>query len=323
MWRVLLLSVPALLLVAVAGAAGGALDRSFGSGGKVLTDFGGKGSNDCALAVAIQRDGKIVAAGFSKEAGRFDDFALARYTTKGTLDRSFGSGGKVTTDISGRNNDEAFAVAIQADGKIVAGDGETREGVGRSDFALARYLANGRLDRSFGSRGKVLTGVRGTPVAGGDAVALQGDGKIVAAGWSGTASCAICNDFALIRYTTKGTLDRSFGSGGKVTTDISGRNNDEAFAVAIQADGKIVAAGFSEAREAGRFDDFALVHYTTKGTLDRSFGSGGKVTTAFSGGNDDSAGAVAIQRDGKIVAAGWSKGAGRLRDFALARYLAR
>jgi uncharacterized delta-60 repeat protein len=134
-------AVTVFLIAAVAGAARGDLDPSFGSGGKVTTDFGGY---DVASAVAIQADGKVVAAGFTDAnvGGGVFDFALARYNTDGSLDPSFGSGGKLTTDF-GSFNDGAEAIAIQSDGKIVAA-GSTKVGdvLGRDyDFALARYRA--------------------------------------------------------------------------------------------------------------------------------------------------------------------------------------
>src|SRR6266536_6168109 len=170
---------PRLVLVALAGAfiaaalpgaavAGpGALDPSFGTGGQVTTDFGGF---DSAQAVAVQSDGKILAAGSSGGG----DFALARYNADGTLDSTFGSGGKLTTDFGGF--DVALGVALQADGKIVAVGG----GGSGSDFALARYNADGSLDASFGSGGMVTTDFGGFEAA--TAVAIQGDGKIVVTG---------------------------------------------------------------------------------------------------------------------------------------------
>src|SRR5262249_6143539 len=107
-------------------------------------------------------------------------------------------------------------------------------------------------------------------------------------------------DFALARYNADGTLDAAFGTGGKTTTDFFG-NSDQVSAIGIQSDGKIVAAGFSANCNVG--NDFALARYTTAGVLDSTFGTGGKVTTDFIGG-DDRALAVAIQSDGKIIAAG-------------------
>jgi uncharacterized delta-60 repeat protein len=281
----------------------GTLDTSFDSDGKVTTVFGA--SNDRVYSVAIQSDGKIVVAGVSYT-GSSNDFALVRYNTDGSLDTSFDSDGKVTTDFGG-GNDQAFSVAIQSDGKIVAA-GNSRNG--NWDFALARYNTDGSLDTSFDSGGKVTTDFGG----GNDraySVAIQSDGKIVAAGYSSNGSN---NDFALVRYNTDGTLDTNFDSGGKVTTDFGG-GDDQAYSVAIQSDGKIVVAGLSYT---GSNNGFALVRYNTDGTLDTSFDSDGKVTTAI-GGTNDRAYSVAIQSDGKIVAAGYSYSG--IQDFALVRYL--
>jgi uncharacterized delta-60 repeat protein len=286
----------------------GSLDPNFGTGGKVLTDF--SNSEDAASAVAIQGDGKIVAAG-SFHAGGPYDFALARYNANGSLDTSFGSGGKVVTDVCGCYQ-ALNALAIQGDGKIVAAGVALASSQG--SFTLARYSADGILDPSFGSGGKVLTAFGNAY-----AVAIQGDGKIVAAGYS---SGSPNFRWGLARYNPDGSLDTSFGSGGKVVTDfgLSGPVVGGAFGLAILGDGKIVAAGLSGPYRAW---DFALARYNANGSLDTSFGSGGKVVTDFGGGSDE-VHAVAIQGDGKIVAAGSALASGVIYDynFALARYSA-
>jgi len=130
------------------------------------------------------------------------------------------------------------------------------------------------------------------------AVAMQSDGKIVVAGYSFNGTN---QDFAVMRFNADGTPDTSFDGDGAVTTPIAG-GNDQAIAVAIQSDGKIVVAGFADV--GGGDNDFALVRYNTDGSLDLPFGSGGKVTTPILG-TDDQARAVAIQDDGMIVLAGW------------------
>ncbi|MEV6050381.1 calcium-binding protein [Streptomyces sp. NPDC052107] len=278
----------------------GSLDTTFGTGGKVTTNFGGV---DGARGVAVQTDGKIVVAGFSNT-----DFAVARYNTDGSLDTTFNGTGAVTTDFGG-GEDVAFGVALQADGKIVAA-GSTNA-FGGLDFALARYNLDGSLDTTFGTGGKVVTdfGTGDNDIANG--VVVQTDGKIVAAG-SGVSGSTL--DFALARYNTDGSLDTTFGTGGLVTTDFGG-DNDQALGVALQNDGKIVAAGFTNA---GGTNDFALARYNTDGSLDTTFGTGGKVITDF-GGTIDEAFGVAVQTDGKIVAAGITNAGGTF-DFALARY---
>src|SRR6266508_2775550 len=297
---------PDLQTPALISAVAGQLDPTFGSSGKILTPIGSGG--DGATSVAIQSDGKIVAAGYSGN-GSNGDFALARYNPNGSLDSSFGSGGKVTTPM-GSANDDVNSVAIQSDGKIVVA-GYSRNGP-NDDFALARYNPDGSLDSSFGSGGKVTTPI-GSSHEGAYSVAIQSDGKIVAAGYSVNGIHVI---FALARYNPDGSLDSSFGSGGKVTTPIGVSSDDRAWSVAIQSDGKIIAAG-STAIPSGA--DFAVARYNLDGSLDASFGSGGKVITPI-GSAFDGANSVAIQSDGKVVAAGYGYN-GSNYDFALARYL--
>jgi uncharacterized delta-60 repeat protein len=178
------------------------------------------------------------------------------------------------------------------------------------DFALARYAPNGALDPSFGTDGLVTTDFYGFTDHAQGGLVVQPDGKLVAAGAAFTLFTGGYYDFALARYLPDGTLDASFGSGGKVTTDLLGFD-DQAFALALQADGKLVAAG-----EAGA--DFALVRYNPDGTLDQGFGSGGIVTTDFAR-NVDRVEALVVQADGKLVAAGQAF-SGTSLDFALARY---
>ena len=273
-------------------------------GGKVITPIGS--SADVGNSVAVQSDGKIIVAGYSHN-GSNDDFALVRYTAAGVLDPSFGTGGKVTTDFGG-GNDYGLSVAVQSDGKIIVA-GSSGD-FGSSDFALARYTAAGALDPSFGTGGKVITPIGSS----GDycrSVAVQSDGKILVAGSSDNGSNL---DFALVRYTAAGSLDPSFGTGGKVITAF-GSGTDQGYSVAVQGDGKIIMAGYTAN---GSNTDFALVRYTAAGALDPSFGTGGKVTTDFGSGNDYGR-SVAVQSDGKIIVAGeaWN---GSNTDFALVRY---
>jgi uncharacterized delta-60 repeat protein len=264
---------------------------------------------DQTHAQAIQADGKLVSAGFSFN-GKNLDFAVARYLPDGNLDSSFHGDGKVTTDVGGAD-DQANAVALQPDGKIlVAG----RAGNGRNDdLAVVRYNADGSLDGSFGSGGKVQLDVAGFGDSA-QAIAVQADGKILIAGYSGRGT----QDTVLARLNTDGSRDASgFGTNGVVTTDFAG-NADFARAVALQADGRIVIAGYSDLGSASTRTDFALARYNSDGTPDSSFGAGGKVTTDF-GGGDDYAEALALQPDGKLVVAGHLFVNGTA-DFALARY---
>jgi uncharacterized delta-60 repeat protein len=290
----------------------GALDSTFGSGGKVLTDFAG--DSETALAVAVQADGKLVVGGTTMVAGSGQDFALARYNPDGSLDAGFGAGGKVTTAFSG-DSDTAYALLIQADGKLVVG-GDTNQGSSATgvDFALARYNTDGSLDAGFGTGGKTITSL--AQFSGRDsiyALTLQtvgGEARIVAAGGEG--------DFTVARYLANGTLDPSFGVGGtgKVTA-LMGSTIGAARAVRITADNKLVVAGHVS-------HDFALVRLDADGKVDASFGlspTPGRVVTAVQTSNWDEAQGLAIESDGKLVVAGWAyEGNSSAGNFAVLRY---
>jgi uncharacterized delta-60 repeat protein len=173
----------------------------------------------------------------------------------------------------------------------------------------------GALDTSFATNGKAVTGLGADDYA--EAMAVQPDGKLVVAGHANMGGTT-GTDFVLVRYLRDGAIDTTFGTGGKVSTDIDG-GSDQAFAVALQADGKIVVAGSNDVSPKGK--SFALVRYNADGSLDATFGTGGKVVTSF-GSQSDTAYAVVVQPDGRIVAGGHTNTATRGVDFALARYQA-
>ncbi len=267
----------------------GLLDPDFGSDGKVTTAIGSSALVE-ARAVALQPNGKIVAGGYS-DAGD-SVFTLVRYQADGSLDTDFGTGGIVTTpSFFGSAN----GVAVQSDGKIVAAGWSS----------LARYQADGSLDAGFG-----VDGVATTPGADFNAVALQPDGKIVAAGRPRGGA------YGLARYNPDGSPDAGFGTGGLVTTDLGG--GEGALAVALQGDGKIVTAGHQWPGETLPNDNFAVVRYEGDGALDTGFGICGKTVTVTP--TMDIARGLALQPDGKIVAAGSTEDASS-RAFEVARYL--
>lgn len=288
--------------------ARGTLDPGFGVKGRVLTHFRHGGYPQ---AVAVQADGKPVLAGFVGGPGEAFVFALARYTRRGKLDRGFGRNGLVLTNFGAGNSSFATALAIQPDGKTVAVGTSL---AGYHSFVLARYTVRGRLDPSFGRGGRVLTSFGARSDADASAVALQPGGKIVAAG---TVLTGGQPDFALARYNADGTLDRSFGSGGRVVTKVG--DEDHGFGVVVQPDGKVVIAGSAAAGtdpESGR-GDLTLLRYAADGKLDASFGTGGQLR-ADAGVPE----AVAIQPDRKLVTAGVRPGPNHREDprvFALAR----
>jgi uncharacterized delta-60 repeat protein len=253
-----------------------------------------------------QADGRIIVAG----GGSGSDFVVARYLPDGPLDPGFGSAGVVTTDFAGEL-DRATSVAIQADGKVVVA-GSASVG-GRSDFAVARYLPDGALDAGFGVDGKLTLDFAGS----GDqanALAIQSDGKLVLAGSALVSGSE--RDVALARLNPDGSPDGGFGSGGKVTTDAGGADN-VAHALAAQSDGKLILAGakFTGYKPG---DDMLALRYTPTGALDAGFGAGGVVTVDFAAGGD-TARAVAVQGDGKILLGGSAFTGAAGDDFALAR----
>ncbi len=299
----------------------GSLDPGFGTAGLVLTDIAG--DTDEAFAIVLQPDGKLVVAGRARTSGNeaTSDFALARYDADGTLDPGFGLGGRVMTDFAG-GQDIAFGVALQSDGKIVAAGGP--------NFRVVRYEPDGTLDATFGTGGRVTT-VPPFPagVLIGRAVVAQPDGKIVVAGRIDDNFGIIGGDnFVLVRYDSDGTLDDDFGVDGYVFTDFPSGHPDplvfaqeEARALLLQPDGYLVAAGSVFFPNLLRVV-FAMARYDTTGALDPSFGTGGRVTTAFPGSGNGIRG-LALQPDGKIVAAGRGEfdPLGR-NDFGIARYRA-
>jgi uncharacterized delta-60 repeat protein len=305
--------------VQVARAADGDLDTTFGRGGRVMTDVAR--STDIANAVAVQPDGKLVVVGTTYRENDYtdEDFAVTRYNTDGTLDSTFGVGGKVRTDFPGLAAVPS-SVVIQPDGKIVVAGGAFPLFTFLGDFKLVRYNPNGSLDTSFGDGGIVTTSFPGDGSYA-FALALQSDGKIIAAGTDyvdfdpGDSSDT---DFALARYNEDGTPDATFGSGGQITTDFAGFE-DDAYSVLIQGDGRIVALG--SANFPATFYDFAGVRYLANGTIDTTFGVAGKVRTDFGARDFDRAHSAVLQPDGAIVAAGFAISQNGLsQNFGVARY---
>jgi uncharacterized delta-60 repeat protein/uncharacterized repeat protein (TIGR01451 family) len=292
--------------------ADGTLDTTFGGTGKVTTDHGG-GASNAAYAVAVSGT-NIIVAGYEAVSGN-NDFMVARYTSAGVLDPTFGALGATTTGFNGFN-DVARAVALDSTGRIVLG-GYASNG-SDDDFAVARYTSAGALDAAFvAGAGKAAVNIF-SPGSADQAFALavnQGNDAIILAGSAFNPSTGN-KDFALVRYSSAGALQ------GIVTTDF-GSSPDVAQAVTItgaDADAKVVAAGFS--RSSTSSDDFALARYNADGTLDTTFDGDGKLTMRINNA-DERAYGVAQEFDGKLVAAGFSTVLGSnpvAHDFALARF---
>lgn len=297
--------------------ADGTVDTTFGSGGVVKTHI--SDGFDSAMSVVV--DGtKIIAAGSVHPTSENSDFALVRYLADGSLDPTFGNGGIVTTDFGSPNGnfEGATSVKVQADHKIVVcGWAETSDFNGV--FALARYNPDGTLDSNFGTGGKVTTSVGVSSTV--NDIQLLADGTILAVGIAFDGSSE--GKVALVRYTSSGALDTSFGGTGKVLTFVDNAVN--ATSVVVQPDGKILVGGSSliSPLDANASHQFTIVRYNANGSLDTTFGDAGVVFTQVGGVDDPTSNGMSIrlQADGKIVLAGDSLDHDGVHGgFAIARY---
>ncbi len=255
---------------------------------------------------AVQPDGKIVAAGVAWNGSNYD-FTIARFNINGSADSTFSDDGKQTTDF-GSHDDNAYSIAIQKDGKIIVA------GTSTSQFALARYNTDGSLDNSFNGNGKRITSMGFGDVC--QSVALQPDGKIVAAGYTFLDSQLDSVVFAVARFNADGTPDNTFNQNGKQYSNF-GAFKDFANSVAIQNNGKIVVSGYSYLNNTS---DFSIARFNADGSPDTTFSDDGKQNDVF--GPDGYYGkSLAIQTDGKIIVAGYSEtSSGSSSSFAVARY---
>jgi uncharacterized delta-60 repeat protein len=211
----------------------GTLDGDFGGDGKVTTGF--RGDRARINGIAVQTDGKIVAAG-ATTSGRTGKLAIAQYRGNGALSTSFGGDGKVASDLTA-GQDTAKDVGLQANGRIVvAGSVERR--LDSRTFAVVRFRRDGQLDTSFGQAGRTVTKLGHFSEA--RALVVQPDGRIVAAGFASPQS----PQFAIVRYKASGELDTSFGIQGKLR--IAFGSFDFCNDLAVQPDGRIIAVGSAE-----------------------------------------------------------------------------
>jgi uncharacterized delta-60 repeat protein len=283
----------------------GTLDSDFATAG-IYTRL--INSNSIINALAIQQDGKIVAAGSTDDGTTTGtDFLVIRLNSNGTPDNTFGADGYVSTDFY-ENEDAITGIEIQTDNRIVATGYALDMNVYK--FALTRYNADGSLDLNFSEDGKLAAPV-GAANSFAYAISLQSDGKIVIGGFSENSTDA---DMALARYSANGLPDSTFNSTGIVITDIDGYD-EKVFTLALQADGKIVAGGFSNNDSD---DDFAIARYNADGSLDESFDADGILISDFYS-DDEDIYSVLVQQDGKIVASGYTYN-GQAYVFVLARY---
>lgn len=283
----------------------GTPDTFFGGGGKRVNNFGG---TDQLYAVKVMPNGTIYAAG-GDYIGDSGGMLLVRYLPDGSLDTSFDSNGWMSAPAGA--DDVAMALAVQSDGKILIA-GYSRD-TGDQDFAIARVNSDGERDNTY-AVGGTYTGTFTYSLSTDDRVTgivIQSDGKAVLGGSYNAGNA----DFALLRMTTSGALDTSFGDSGSVHAAFSpvGAGQLEfGQALALQPDGKFLIAGSSNQNGSV---DFGVMRFNSNGTLDKSFSGDGKALTDFNTGSTDYGQAMLLQSNGKLLVGGASNG-----DFAIARY---
>jgi uncharacterized delta-60 repeat protein len=287
----------------------GSLDTSFATGG-ILTLPPLSGA--VCESLALQADGKIVLAGLVNVTSGNSGFLVIRVNQNGTLDTTFDGDGFLTTDLTNRQ-DIANDIDIQADGKIVVAGSTGGLSKDAGNIGVVRYNTNGTLDTSFDGDGIVITTI-GSYVSRGYAVKLQTDGKIVVSA-SCNAPFLTETNLAVVRYLTNGALDSSFGSGGVSLTPLGGQQFQFGD-LEIQSDNKIVVLG-SVGLNTTFVYDFSVFRFFSNGAPDMNFGTNGR--KVIDSGDTNSAQALELQTDGKILAVGHSWVQGNSLDILVAR----
>jgi len=292
----------------------GSLDPAFGTAGLVETKVGN--TSHVLRAIALQPDGKILIAGYTRFVGQNFDFAVLRYSSDGVLDSTFGNGGVVLTDFATRT-DQAMAMALMADGRILVAGQTLTDDLTVADMAFARYNADGSLDTTFGSGGRAMVDVRGTPDEA-RSVALVPGGKILAAGISRDPA-ASRTDMVAVRLSADGALDATFGNAGFFLTNFGGPGSQTAQTVVVDTAGRPLLGGFY-GTTAPR--DFIAIRLTEAGAFDPTFGNGGVATSDFQG-RDDFGNALLIEPGDRYLLAGSSLPASPTLEprMALSRHL--
>jgi uncharacterized delta-60 repeat protein len=264
-----------------------------------------------AFGATVDGQGRVVAFGQAGRTTTTPDFGVARYSTAGSLDGTFGTGGRARLTFASNGIDEARAGVRSGDRIIAVGHNKPSSGGSTAtDFALAAYSADGQVDGGFGVGGTVKTHWGTRDYA--EAAVVDGDGRIVVVG---SAPGAGDDDVAIARYLPTGELDTSFSGDGKLKTEVSFYGHDTAYAVAMDGD-KVVVAGAGE--NLGDSRDFFILRYEQDGDLDTSFDGDGIKMIDVTAGEDDGVEALVVQPDGKYLLAGYTTGTVG-RDFALAR----
>jgi uncharacterized delta-60 repeat protein len=298
----------------------GDLDPTFDADGYTLIAPSGGSKNQYANARAVEvlSDGKLLVSGYDD-----GNFSLIRLNPNGSLDGTFGSGGRAAA-----TKGSATDMAIQSNGRIVLVGfvvNQPKGGTSDTDIAVARYNTNGSLDSSFGGDGSVSTAISTVASTGpgankadwATAVAVQpADQKILVGGY--IYAGADYSNSVLVRYNTDGSLDSTFGQGGKLVTPI-GVGEDAINDIAALPDGRILAVGFTRGAD-GRASLY-VARYNSNGSFDATFGPGGSglVVTTIGATGQTNATSAAVLPDGKILVSGYHGSSPNL-NVMLARY---
>lgn len=306
--------------------ANGTLDTTFNGSGSVTHDNAAGGSgDDVGNAVALASDGGILVTGSSATAGGATDMAVWRFNADGTLDTTFNGSGIVVHDgtAAGFGSESGNAITIDKSGKILVTGGTTTAG-GTTDMVVWRFNANGTIDTGFNLSGMVVhnNAAGGNGDDAGNAIAIDSQGRILVAGSS--TNSAGNTDMVVWRYTFGGALDTTFSSDGIFVHNnaAGGNGNDAGNAIAIDASGRILVAGWSTNVRGDK--DMVIWRLKADGTLDTTFnnGSGIVIDNGAAGINGDDAGSgILVDSQGRIVVAGWSTNAGN-RDMVVWRFIA-
>ena len=289
------------------------IDTTFGTVGDAITDIAGQ---SFITSVALQADGHLIAAGLVEQTATLTSpsgvtgsvlqsrqAVVVRYDTRGVLDSTFGSGGIAAPSLSlSILVTQPYDLAIAADDKVIVGGAASvtdanLTSILRYQGMLLRYTKDGKGDSSFGNNGHIDS----VSVARFDTVALQADGKILAAGPTYSTTTP-ATSVTVTRFESNGTIDKTFGSSGAVT--INGVHDTDASPcrLAIDSKGRIVLLGAANDNIHLGLNDWALVRLTLNGALDSSFGNNGYVASDFGG--DEIVISMAIDAHDRIVAGG-------------------
>jgi uncharacterized delta-60 repeat protein len=293
----------------------GTIDNTFGTNGKATLPNNISDSND-AWAMTVQNDGKILVAGY----GGLGGFFIARFTTNGALDLTFNGNGIVKKFFRSSQNlspdsDVIYSILVQNDGKIIVAGRTIEFSAVNSLIGLARFNADGSFDVSFGNQGRVIKQVNANKSIDIRSISLQSNNKILIAGYQfvNVFGNVTQRDMVILRYNSIGIIDSSFANNGVLVTP-----NCDAFSIKVLSNDKIVVGGSVDIDTIQKTKAFALFQYTTNGILDNTFGTNGKVVSEIR--NNCFATDMIVQKDNKILLAGAGPNTVNNSDFIMARY---